>query len=61
MMTRKDYVETARILNEFIDQGSLTIGQEQAFDEMVGKFITYFEGDNPNFKGDRFWDAVYKE
>lgn len=59
MMTRKDYVKTAEIIRGYYESGSVTIENEEAFDEMIDKFVKYFESDNPNFKGDRFWDAIY--
>lgn len=59
MMTRKDYVKTAEIIREFYDKGYWSHDQSEAIDEMIDKFVKYFESDNPNFKGDRFWEAIY--
>ena len=59
MMTRKDYVATADILNSFYD--TITVAQEEAFDNMVMKFVKMFENDNERFLSDKFIDACYQE
>jgi len=57
MMTRKDYVATAEILNKFVESNS-TIGLE--FESLVFDFCDMFENDNPNFNSEKFLEAVYK-
>jgi hypothetical protein len=52
MMTRKDYVEVAEILNTYRHDMQLHI-----FNEMVADFCEYFYSDNPNFKEDKFREA----
>jgi hypothetical protein len=52
MMTRKDYVETAKILNKFVD--SIDANN---FDELVFQFSEWFLSDNPRFDESRFYDA----
>ena len=52
MMTRKDYVETAKILNKFVD--SIDAND---FDELVFQFSEWFLSDNPRFDESRFYDA----
>jgi hypothetical protein len=59
MMTRKDYVATAEILNKMLDK--ITVAQEEAFDEMVMDFSDMFQADNERFLVDKFVDACYKE
>lgn len=59
MMTRKDYVATAEILNKMLDK--ITVAQEEAFDEMVMDFVAMFEKDNERFLSSRFIDACYEE
>jgi hypothetical protein len=59
MMTRKDYVATAEILNKMLDK--ITVAQEEAFDEMVMDFVNMFENDNERFLSSRFIDACYEE
>lgn len=52
MMTRKDYVEVANILNDFDkNDGMETI-------ELIYRFAALFEKDNPRFDRQRFIDAV---
>jgi hypothetical protein len=53
MMTRKDYVEVARILNE----NKLFI-PEATFESLVYDFNEMFLSDNPRFDADRFTEAV---
>ena len=55
MMTRKDYVETAKILNKFINKiDSLE------FQDLVFEFSEWFSADNPRFDENKFWDACTK-
>ena len=56
MMTRKDYVATAKILNECIDYM-----HPAAFATLVKKFQNIMIADNPRFDVDRFADACYAE
>jgi len=56
MMTRKDYVATAAILNEMIDYM-----HPAAFAELVKKFERMMFTDNPRFDMHRFEDACYAE
>ena len=58
MMTRKDYVATAEILNIFYQE--LPIGLEDKFDKMVNDFCDMFEKDNDRFLSDKFIDACWK-
>ena len=52
MMTRKDYVETARILNNFVD-----VIDKNDFDDLVFQFSEWFASDNPRFDESKFYDA----
>jgi hypothetical protein len=56
MMTRKDYVETANILNRFVDKID-----SKDFSDLVFEFSEWFLSDNPRFDENRFADACYKE
>jgi len=56
MMTRKDYVETAKILNQFAD----TI-DSHVFQDLVFEFSEWFASDNPRFDENKFWDACVKQ
>ena len=53
MMTRKDYVAVAEILNSFQD----VIADQFTFEDLVNEFADFFSADNPNFKFDKFTDA----
>jgi hypothetical protein len=56
MMTRKDYIETAKILNQFVNE----IDSKQ-FQDLVFEFSEWFALDNPRFDENKFWDACVKE
>ncbi len=51
-MTRKDYVSTAKILNNY----ALLLGQSD-YEDLVDEFSEMFEADNPNFDTNKFFDA----
>jgi hypothetical protein len=55
MMTRKDYVKIAEILNAY----HLDI-ETQVFEDLLSDFQTFFKRDNSNFDLTRFRDAVMK-
>lgn len=59
MMTRKDYIATSKILRDYYDK--ITVAQEEAFEEMVDRFVAFFEFDNKNFRGDLFWKSIFDE
>lgn len=52
MMTRKDYVETARILNKY--KNSI---DEKDFIDLVDDFSFMFEKDNERFNTEKFVEA----
>lgn len=54
MLTRKDYNETAQILNKFLDK----IDSED-FNDLVFEFSEWFAEDNPNFSEEIFLDKIY--
>jgi hypothetical protein len=56
MMTRKDYVATATILNNYVDEIDFLVLQE-----IADEFAEMFENDNPNFNYQKFIDAVFAE
>jgi hypothetical protein len=57
MMTRKDYVATAEILNGFKD----LIGDQFVFEDLVDEFSLMFESDNERFDHVKFFNACHKE
>jgi hypothetical protein len=56
MMTRKDYVETANILNEYVDEIDFSI-----LADIAENFAEMFSNDNPRFSHQRFIDAVFAD
>ena len=56
MMTRKDYVETAKILNLFAENID-----SHVFQDLIFEFSEWFSADNPRFDENKFWDACVKE
>jgi hypothetical protein len=56
MMTRKDYVATAEILNRNADELGSNL-----LDTLANQFIEMFENDNPRFNADKFWEACFNE
>lgn len=60
-MTRKDYIETAKILLDFKDSIGSDHDGEQTFEGLVDRFSIMFENDNPRFDSDRFADACFGE
>jgi hypothetical protein len=54
MMTRKDYVETARILNKYKDSIN-----SNDFIDLIDDFCFWFEQDNPNFNNEKFEEACF--
>jgi|GEM_PF-1111552 len=55
MMTRKDYVATAEIINSYADEIKLAV-----LEDLVNDFIEMFANDNEKFDSDRFWDECFK-
>lgn len=55
MMTRKDYIETANILNGYAEEIDFLI-----LADIAEKFATMFANDNERFDHQRFIDAVMK-
>lgn len=52
-MTRKDYVATANILKDYLDELGI-----ETMSDLVTDFSDYFQSDNPNFNADKFYQAV---
>ena len=48
LMTKKDYIEIAKILNKYSDAEHM----------ILLKLCEYFKEDNPNFDADKFLDMV---
>jgi len=60
-MTRKDYIATASILNNYLKRNNSESHPQLVaeFDELVEDFISWFEKDNSNFNSEKFWDACF--
>ena len=56
MMTRKDYISTANILNSKVDEIDFLI-----LADIAEQFATMFENDNERFDHQRFIDAVFAD
>jgi hypothetical protein len=56
MMTRKDYVTTANILNSYAKSI-----RPEIWVDLVEDFVEMFQNDNPNFDTERFIQAVIKK
>ena len=52
MMTRKDYIKTANILKEFVDEIP-----QITYEDLVNEFAEWFKSDNDNFDFARFEKA----
>ncbi len=62
MMTRKDYVAIANVLNGFLKDANQYPALVSNYDDfLVQPFIKMLEKDNPNFDGDRFWEACFND
>ena len=51
-MTRKDYIQTANILNEYLNDEPILVMS------LAKDFAEYFAEDNPRFDSDKFIKAV---
>ena len=58
MMTRKDYVITAEILNRFLHSNNEMVNVWEAVEDIANEFAEYFEADNERFSRERFMQAV---
>lgn len=56
MMTRKDYVSTAKILNGYVNKIDFI-----DLSQMAIQFAEMFEKDNQRFDTQRFIDAVFED
>lgn len=55
MMTRKDYVATAEILNSYATEIKIDV-----YEDLVNDFSEMFIADNERFDSDRFWEECMK-
>jgi len=58
MMTRKDYVAIAKIINGYFGSADQHDGlTANVHDFLIDPFIDLLANDNPNFDKERFWEA----
>ena len=57
MMTRKDYIAVANILNRYWNNFPVEVSE---YKWLVVDFMEMFANDNPNFNREKFKEAVYK-
>ena len=55
MMTRKDYIEIAKVLNNNLTDSSYTV-----IEKLTKDFSALLKADNPNFDQKRFENSVMK-
>jgi hypothetical protein len=62
MMTRKDYISIANVLNGFLKDANQHPALVANYDDfLVRPFIKLLENDNPNFNADKFWEACFND
>lgn len=62
MMTRKDYVATAKIINRYFDVADYHDGlHANIHDFLIKPFSDMFAKDNPNFDAEKFFEACTEE
>ena len=59
-MTRKDYVELAKVMNRLGKSIEARTIESKAFNEAVGDLVEWLSEDNPRFDSIRFTEAVYR-
>jgi hypothetical protein len=59
-MTRKDYIEIAKVLNKKVRDIGINDPDFILIDELAKDFATMLKADNPNFDKERFFSAVMK-
>ena len=60
MMTRKDYVATAEVLNKVFTQYQMQEFAPALVEKMINEFSEMFVKDNSNFDKTKFENAVMK-
>lgn len=59
-MTRKDYVELAKVMNRLGKSIEARTAESKAFNEAVGDLVEWLSTENPRFDSIRFTEAVYR-
>jgi hypothetical protein len=58
-MTRKDYLELAKIMRNLREYIEPRTREGRGFDEAVSQMLEWLELDNPRFDSSRFEQAIY--
>lgn len=61
MMTRKDYVATAKIFNSYAIAGQDNVLISSLVKSIAEDFADLFANDNPNFNATRFENEVWEK
>ena len=66
MLSRKTYVDVAKIFTAIIDETPVydvppDISPMGVVNDIIEKFVEYFATDNPNFNPTKFYKAIDKE
>ena len=59
-MTRKDYVELAKIMNGLVKSTEAKTRESKAVDEAIDEMVEWLSVDNPKFDAVKFIEATYK-
>lgn len=59
-MTRKDYVELAKVMNRLVLAVEPKTAESKAIDQAVNDLVEWLSIENPRFDSLRFIEAVYK-
>jgi hypothetical protein len=59
-MTRKDYVELAKVMNRLVLAVEPKTAESKAIDQAVNDLVEWLSIENPRFNSLRFIGAVYK-
>jgi hypothetical protein len=59
-MTRKDYVELAKVMNRLVLAVEPKTAESKAIDQAVNDLVEWLSIENPRFDSLRFIGAIYK-
>ncbi len=59
-MTRKDYVELAKVMNRLVVAVEPKTAESKAIDQAVNDLVEWLSIENPRFDSLRFIGAIYK-
>jgi len=59
-MTRKDYIELAKVMNRLVLAVEPKTAESKAIDQAVNDLVEWLSIENPRFNSLRFIGAIYK-